>query len=224
MLRSHKMEEYLEAIYILNSEGETVLPSKIADYLNVSRPTVTQTVQRMTAAGFVRSNSSKEIMLTDEGLAMAESMVRKHRVLERWLNDELGLDWADAHVEAARLESSVSPLVLEQLYIRLGEPKTCPHGNIIPGTGYHHPHTIPLSDAPREKIFQVVRIVEIAEEDLDLLRFFHRSGLVPGGVVSILAAQSPYETDIPVSVNGQTVSLNQEVAARVLVTDAEPQA
>lgn len=224
MSRAHKMEEYLEAIYILDSEGETVLPSKLADYLNVSRPTVTQTVQRMTTAGFVRSNSSKEIILTEEGLAQAESMVRKHRVLERWLNDELGLDWADAHVEAARLEGSVSPLVLEQLYNRLGKPKTCPHGNIIPGSGYKHPHSFPLSDAPREKALKIVRIVEIAEEDLDLLRFFHRSGLVPGGIVKILAANNPYETDISVSAGDNTVTLNQEVATRIMVTEMDPQA
>ncbi len=220
MSRSHKMEEYLEAIYILNSEGETVLPSKIADYLNVSRPTVTQTMQRMTAAGFVKSSNNKEIQLTENGLTQAESMVRKHRVLERWLNDELGLDWADAHVEAARLESSVSPLVLEQLYVRLGKPNTCPHGNVIPGSGYQQPKCIPLSDVEREKAVKVIRIVELAEEDLDLLRFFHRSGLVPGGIVTILAAQNPYETDISVSVGDKTVSLNQEVAARILVTDA----
>jgi DtxR family transcriptional regulator, Mn-dependent transcriptional regulator len=224
MTRSHKMEEYLEAIYVLDSEGETVLPSRLADYLSVSRPTVTQTVQRMNAAGFVRSNSSKEIMLTDEGLTQAESMVRRHRVLERWLNDELGLDWADAHVEAARLEGSVSPLVLEQLYERLGQPKTCPHGNIIPGSGYKHPHSIALSDAPRGKTVEIIRIVEIAEEDLELLRFFHRSGLVPGGIVTPLAAQNPYETDIPVLVDGKTISLNQAVAARVLITDILPEA
>ncbi|WAH38458.1 metal-dependent transcriptional regulator [Alicyclobacillus dauci] len=222
MSRPSGMDAYLEAIYVLNAEGEQVLASKVADYLNVSRPTVSQTLQRMNQAGYVTSGDSKEIILTDEGISRAEDIVRRHRLLERWLTDQLGLDWADAHVEAGRLENSVSPLVESRLEELLGHPTTCPHGNVIPGSGYKQPEGVPLSEAKPDQTVEVIRIVEVAEEDLDLLRFLYRNGFVPGEKLR-LEAQNPYEAGVPVHVRGESISLDAAVAARILVRPAEAQ-
>jgi DtxR family transcriptional regulator, Mn-dependent transcriptional regulator len=214
--QSSTLDSYLEAVYVLDAEGEVVLASRVADYMGVSRPTVSQTLQRMTSAGYVTSGENKEILLTAEGKVRAEEIVRKHRLLERWLTDQLGLDWADAHVEAGRLEKSISPLVEGRLAELLGHPTTCPHGNVIPGTGYEQPKGIPLSDAAPGQEYEVIRIVELAEEDLELLRFLYRNGFVPGGTVKP-EPQSPYEAGIQVGVRGETISLDAEVASRVLV-------
>ncbi|MBX6351776.1 MAG: metal-dependent transcriptional regulator [Thermoflavifilum sp.] len=217
MGKTHGIEAYLEAIYILDTEGDTVSPSRLADYLGVARPTVTQTVHRLTELGYAKSGPDKVIQLTPRGQERAEAIVRRHRLLERWLTDELGLDWADAHVEAAKLEHSVSPLVEQRLFERLGHPTTCPHGNVIPGSGATQPRGIPLSDLPAPAAGRVVRIVELAEEDLDLLRFLHRAGLVPGERVRRLRPASPYEAGIQVEVRGATYALDEAVARRILV-------
>lgn len=218
MPKTHGLEQYLEAIYVLDAEGEVVFPSILADYLGVSRPTVTQTIQRMTAADLVYMNDSKDIHLTPVGQERAEHTVRRHRLLERWLTDELGLDWADAHVEAARLEHAVSPLVEARLFERLGHPTTCPHGNFIPGATDGQTPGIPLTNVIGPNDVEVVRIVELAEEDLNLLRFLHKTGIVPGAAIRVLPSQTEYEAGVQIAVQGKQLSLESRVASRVLVT------
>lgn len=218
MAKTHGTDEYLEAIYILQTEGETVLSSKLADYLGVARPTITQTVQRLTTQGLLKASPGKELALTEEGTRRAELVLRRHRLLERWLTDELGLDWADAHVEAARLEHSISPLVEERLAERLGNPLTCPHGNAIPGSGAKQLHGAALDEVETPAQVTVIRIVELAEEDLDLLRFLHQAGIVPGAVLTLDETKSPYEAGVRVSVGGEQYALDEKVAKRVLVS------
>ncbi|MBX5436508.1 MAG: metal-dependent transcriptional regulator [Alicyclobacillaceae bacterium] len=217
MPKTHGVEEYLEAIYVMEAEGGSVFASKLADYLGVARPTVTQMIQRLTAAGLVAAGEGREIALTQEGREKAETIVRRHRLIERWLTDELGLDWAQAHVEAGRLEHAVSPLVEARLYERLGRPTTCPHGNVIPGTGAVQPTGTPLTEVVAPARVKVVRIVEQAEEDLDLLRFLNQAGIVPGATLRVLRSHSPYEAGIQVEVDGRSYALDDAVARRVLV-------
>jgi DtxR family Mn-dependent transcriptional regulator len=217
MPRTHGIEEYLEAIYVLKAEGETVLPSVLADYLGVARPTVSQTVQRLTASGYVTTGDGREIVLTPDGRKKAEVIVRRHRLLERWLTDELGLDWADAHVEAGRLEHAISSLVEQQLFEKLGRPTTCPHGNVIPGSGAEQIPGTPLTNIEPPAVVRVIRIYEQAEEDLDLLRFLHRAGIVPGARLELVTRKSQYEAGVPILVQGQSYSLDEQVARRILV-------
>src|SRR2546421_11971670 len=102
---------YLEAIHYMEAEGEPVRSARLADWLGVSRPTVTVALRRMTRDGMIRLNSRKEIELTEQGTRAAASIVRRHRIMERWLTDVLGLDWVAADEEAARLEHAVSDVV-----------------------------------------------------------------------------------------------------------------
>src|SRR6266576_1681006 len=115
------------------SEGEPLRSARLADWLSVSRPTVTIGLRRMARDGMVRLTRSKEIELTAAGMKAAEAIVRRHRIMERWLTDALGLDWVTADEEAARLEHAVSEVVERRLFEVLGRPTTCPHGNPIPG-------------------------------------------------------------------------------------------
>src|ERR1700726_205627 len=130
---SEVIAHYLEAIYYIRAEGERVRSARLADWLSVSRPTVTVALRRMTRDGMVRLNAHKEIELTARGDQAAAAIVRRHRIMERWLTDVLGLDWVTADEEAARLEHAVSEKVEQRLYEALGRPRTCPHGNPIPG-------------------------------------------------------------------------------------------
>src|SRR6266508_3823829 len=105
---SEVVSRYLEAIYYMWSEGEPLRSARLAEWLGVSRPTVTIALRRMTRDGMVRLNGRKEIELTAQGAKAAAAIVRRHRIIERWLTDTLGLDWVAADEEAARLEHAVS--------------------------------------------------------------------------------------------------------------------
>src|SRR5260370_12011478 len=120
-------------MYYSRGEGEVVGSARLADWLSVSRPTVTVALRRMTRDGMVRLNAHKEIQLTARGDAAAAAIVRRHRIVERWLTDVLGLDWVAADAEAERLEHAVSEVAEARLYRKMGGTKTCPHGNPIPG-------------------------------------------------------------------------------------------
>src|SRR6266550_832875 len=142
---SEVVSRYLEAIYYMWSENEPLRSARLADWLGVSRPTVAVGLRRMTRDGLVRMNVRKEIELTAAGMTAAESIVRRHRIMERWLTDALGLDWVTADAEAARLEHAVSEVVERRLFEVLGRPTTCPHGNPIPGYSKAMPREVRLA-------------------------------------------------------------------------------
>src|ERR1700724_4739160 len=112
---SEVIAHYLKAIYYIRAEGEIVRSARLADWLSVSRPTVTVALRRMNRDGMVRLNAHKEIELTARGDNAAAAIVRRQRVMERWLTDVLGLDWGTAEAEAERLEHAVSEVVEETL-------------------------------------------------------------------------------------------------------------
>ena len=135
----------------------------------------------MQKEGYIRLARKKEIRLTSKGLAIAETMARRHRLLERWLTDVLGLDWSRAHDEAHRLEHALSPWSRSASPRLLGMPSTCPHGNPIPGMPAPEAHNpMPLSQAPEGQALAVDRITEEAEADRQLLRFLWESGDAAG--------------------------------------------
>ena len=188
--RSHPPSEviahYLEAIYYIRAEGETVRSARLADWLGVSRPTVTVALRRMTRDGMVRLNPHKEIELTRRGEAAAAAIVRRHRIVERWLTDVLGLDWVTADAEAERLEHAVSQVVEETLYRALGKPTTCPHGNPIPGHASMRANELRLSALKPGETGMITRISEVAQREAPpLLQYLHERGLKPGTHITV---------------------------------------
>src|SRR5919108_760794 len=126
-------QDYLAAIYDLAGSGKPVIGARLAKHMSVSAPAVTEAMHRMARGGYVRVGHGKELTLTPKGRQIAEVMARRHRLLERWLTDTLGLNWTDAHEEAHRLEHALSPRVENRLPGVPGLPGTCPHRNPIPG-------------------------------------------------------------------------------------------
>jgi DtxR family Mn-dependent transcriptional regulator len=178
---SDVIAHYLEAIYYIRAEGETVRSARLADWLSVSRPTVTAALGRMTRDGMVRINSRKEIELTPRGQTAAAAIVRRHRIIERWLTDALGLDWVTADMEAERLESALSDVVATKLHHSLGKPPTCPHGNPIPGVSTMRADEIRLSALAQGESGTITRISEVAQREAPpLLQYLHDRGLRPG--------------------------------------------
>jgi len=178
---SPAVEDYLAAIYDLTSSARPVIGARLAKHMKLSPPAVTEALSRMARAAYVRMGPHKEVTLTKKGKAMAEVMARRHRLLERWLTDILGLDWAEAHEEAHRLEHALSPKVEDRLAAILGMPSTCPHGNPIPGmAGPSSAHPFPLDQAQAGTTVVVERITEEAEADRKLMEHLWQNGVRPG--------------------------------------------
>jgi DtxR family transcriptional regulator, Mn-dependent transcriptional regulator len=211
---------YLEAIYYMDAEGERARSARLADWLGVSRPTVTVALRRMTRDGMVRLTSRKEIELTERGREAAAAIVRRHRIMERWLTDALGLDWVAADEEAARLEHAVSDLVERRLWEALGRPRSCPHGNPIPGHAELDPREVRLSALNRGALAVVNRISEVAEREAPtLLRYLLDRRLVPGTAVEVVEADAVGRT-LRLRVAKREVTLSHETAAKIWMVPA----
>ena len=208
-------EEYCEAIYELREDDVAVIQARIAERLDVSRPAVSEMIRRMEAEGLVTVLKGA-IRLTEDGLALAERVVRRHRLAERFLTDILGLSWAEAHVEAGRWEHVISDNVERAMTRVLGDPTTCPHGNPIPGTDYRPPDTTPLNELAIGTPFTVSRIPEELEFAPGLLEFLEDSSLQPG-ISGVVTAASPDGTTT-VEIDGKQVGIGTFAGSRILVT------
>lgn len=212
-------EEYAETIFELAEDGIKVIQARIADRLEVSRPAVSEVMRRMQADGLVAVDSGGEITLTDTGMRLATTIVRRHRVAERFLTDVLGLSWTDAHHEAGRWEHVISPEVEAAMLRLLQDPTTCPHGNPIPGSDYQEPgDAVVLAEVASGELFTVLRIPEELEFMPGQLAFLEASGLMPGRQATMLS-MAPDGT-ATVSVDGDPVGLGSDTVERIVVTAA----
>ena len=208
-------EEYCEAIWELKEDEVAVIQARVAERLGVSRPAVSEMIKRMHAEGFVALDGSA-INLTDDGLRLAEQVVRRHRLAERLLTDILGLSWADAHIEAGKWEHVISEPVELAINRLLKNPTTCPHGNPIPGSSYAAPDLVALSEIPVGESFTVTRIPEELEFTPGLLEFLEDAAVQPGHS-GIVTAVSPDGT-ATVEIEGRHVGIGSFAATRILVT------
>jgi DtxR family transcriptional regulator, Mn-dependent transcriptional regulator len=212
------VEDYLQLIYKMRQEHRPVLASRLAERFRVSLPTVLGTLQRMTRDGLVESDERRQIDLTARGLGLAESMVRRQRLAERFLVDVLGLDWADANVEAHMLEHAISPKVEARLNALLKSPTTCPHGNPIPGSAAAPAHDLAtLATGQPGESFVVERLAEDAEGDREFLLWLERHGVVPGRRLRVVEAERAAGT---ITLEGEVgaVTFGMSAAERVFGT------
>jgi DtxR family Mn-dependent transcriptional regulator len=210
-------EEYCETIFELREDDVEVIQARIAERLDVSRPAVSEMIRRMEKADLV-SIDHNAIKLTKEGAQLAESVVRRHRLAERFLTDILGMSWAEAHEEAGKWEHVISEPVEAAMMRVLGDPTTCPHGNPIPGSDYRAPDAVSLTELGVGDDFTVTRIPEELEFTPGLLEFLESSSLQPG-MSGTITASSPDGTTT-VEIDGKHVGVGSFASARILVTTA----
>ncbi|WP_419842765.1 metal-dependent transcriptional regulator [Candidatus Poriferisodalis sp.] len=212
-------EEYSETVYELAEDGVEVIQARIAERLDVSRPAVSEMIRRMRREGLVKVDDDAHISLTHEGEQIATTVVRRHRLAERFLTDILKLSWADAHHEAGRWEHVISPVVEQAMMKVLHDPNTCPHGNPIPGTDYEAPRDVtPLAQIDAGCAFTVQRIPEELEFEPGQLEFLEKSGLMPGRVGTMMSV-SPDGT-ATVGMSEGAIGVSAYTAERILVTSA----
>jgi DtxR family Mn-dependent transcriptional regulator len=211
-------EEYLEALFNLDEEGERVHTKDLADRLGLKAASVTEMVKKLAAEKLVEYAPYKGVSLTAKGRKAAAVLVRRHRLSERFLSDMLGVPWKDLHDEACKFEHVISEQVEEKLVEALGNPATCPHGNPIPeadGT---------MAEAKAEKMSSLAsgargKIVKITEESPDFLQYLGQLGLMPDARVEIEEI-APFGGPIVVKTKGASYALGRSVADHIYIERA----
>ena len=212
------VEEYLETMLSLAEEGIPVIQARIAERLGRSAPSVSEMLERLIDDGYV-SRQGRRLDLTESGRALAEKVVRKHRLAERLLVDVIGLEWHKVHREAGRWEHVISDDVEARLVDLLGDPATCPHGNPIPGSGSV---TAPVSTRPLAEVgsgerVRLVRISEEVELNLGSLTLLGEGGFIPGVVAVVGQRDGDDNLEVQVEGEDESLSLSPDLTDRLFV-------
>ncbi len=213
---SATIQDYLSLIYVMERDREPVVGSRLAELLGVTPPTVTNTLKRMTRDGLITMNKDGT-HLTENGWEAARVVMRRHMLME-WMMVKT-LPWSKLHSEAHRLEHAISAMTETALMEQLGNPKTCPHGNPLPGCEEATTAWIPLTEATQGETVTIRRIHELAEENAQLLAYLETRRIMPGisaRVVEIL----PFNQTVTIEVDDQPVTLGV-VAARYLFVEKQ---
>ncbi len=168
-------EEYLQIMFWLEEAGLPITGANVARAMQLSAPTVHEMVGRLERDGYVERATDKSLRFTPEGRQQASAIVRRHRLIERFLTDILGIPWDEVHEEAERLEHAMSPVLEERMLAAVGDARTCPHGH--PLTEGEREQGALLADVERGAAVLILRFENEAEE---LLHYLKEVGLHPG--------------------------------------------
>lgn len=215
---SSTIENYLSLMYVLERDKEPVLGVRLAELLNVTPPTVTNTLKRMVRDGLITMDKNGT-RLTKAGKQSARTVVRRHMLTE-WMMARM-LPWSKLHEEAHNLEHAISSQVESALFEEMGHPQTCPHGNPLPGCEKAVMDWIPLIEALPSQVAVIRRVHELAEYNLELLDFLEKKGLMPGAQVTVQEVL-PFNQTITLVIKGQSVTLGFAAARYLFVETAVP--
>ncbi|MGH2765793.1 MAG: metal-dependent transcriptional regulator [Actinomycetota bacterium] len=209
--------EYLEALYEMAEEGIPTQQARLAEWLDVSPASVSEAVKRLGKRGLVETGGDRRLRFTREGKRVAEALVRRHRLAERFLVEVMGLPWHLAHEEATEWGRAISERVEERMVDMLDDPPTCVHGNPIPGSSHPVDQSAlrPLHELSAGTRARLERLTEDLELELDVMRFFEESGLMPGARLRVLAV-APDGT-MTLEVAGEKVGLGSHLADNLWV-------
>ena len=212
------VEEYLETMLALAEEGVPVIQARIAERLGRSAPSVSEMLDRLIEDGYV-TRDRRRLSSTESGRALAEKVVRKHRLAERLLVDVIGLEWHKVHREAGRWEHVISDDVEARLVELLGDPATCPHGNPIPGSHSPSPSvpTRPLTEAGEGERVRLLRISEEVELNLGSLTLLDRGGFIPGAVAEVGRRDPDGTMELTVEGGTGAIRVSRDLSDRLFV-------
>ncbi|HVG27721.1 MAG TPA: metal-dependent transcriptional regulator [Acidobacteriaceae bacterium] len=206
-------ENYLKAIIEAESEGHTVIPALLAQWLDVSAPAVTKAVRRLREDGYLDATTEGPLKLTLRGREAARRTALRHHLVERMLSEVFGMEWHQIHAEAERLEHVISPAFEAKLIEKLGTAGDCPHGNrVLPETPAQLKRRglVTLSEALQGRAYIVASLYE---RDARLLEFLHSLGIGPGVSVSVLSRN--YDDTLRVRTPSGEITLGIAAANRV---------
>jgi DtxR family Mn-dependent transcriptional regulator len=213
---TRSVEDYLKSIYHLTSQGGFATTSDIAAMLEVAPPSVSGMMKRLSETGLIEHVPYRGVQLTHQGRHAALQMIRRHRILEVYLTQQLGYDWGDVHVEAERLEHAVSEKLIDRMAGALGDPRYDPHGAPIPTAAgeIEEAELVSLADAAMGATL-LLRQVGGGDENPARLRYLAEQGLTPGTRMRVVDRQ-PFNGPITVRIGSETRVVGQELALLLL--------
>jgi DtxR family transcriptional regulator, Mn-dependent transcriptional regulator len=224
--QGHSVDEYLETIYFLAfpigeyrpATGSTAIASRVAEMLGVSRASAGEMLKRLEAEGLVERGEQKEAILTETGVERAERVVRKHRLIERFLTDFMGYTAAESHVHADELGDTFTDDMVDRIDAKLGRPQRCPHGWPVDPDFEQRENSelVSLADLQPGREAEIVRL---AEHDGELLHWFYDEGFTPGTKVTLREAQ-PAAGQLKVALDGSERAIAEKAALGLYVRPA----
>jgi len=209
-------EEYLQILFWLQEARLPMTGANVARAMQLSAPTVHEMIGRLERDGYITRGPDRTIAFTDSGAEHAEGIVRRHRLIERFLTDVLGVPWDEVHEEAERLEHAMSPVLEERMLAAIGDAKTCPHGH--PFVAGARLAGVPLADV---EIGASVRVLRFENEAEDLLHYLKASGIEPG-LEGTLAERDEHKVVLRTA-DGGLCALTPSVAETVsVIADPSP--
>jgi DtxR family transcriptional regulator, Mn-dependent transcriptional regulator len=206
-------QEYLESLFWLFEAGLPMTGANLARAMQLSAPTVSEMLARLERDGFISRQSNRAISFTDEGRADAERIVSRHRMIERFLTDIVGVPWDDVHEEAEKLEHAMTPRFEAYIRSSVADAATCPHGHPI-NVG-HRVEGVPLADCQPGATIRILRLENEAE---DLLHYLKAVGVEPGLSGHVISSDDEV---VSIELDGTTTEITASVAETVSV-NADP--
>jgi DtxR family Mn-dependent transcriptional regulator len=215
------VEDYLKTILLEEprAPGERVPMGQIAAALSVAPGTVTAMMKTLADSGLVDYEPRGGVVLTGAGRQLAAHVVRRHRLVELFLVEIVGLDWSEVHAEAELLEHAVSERLIERIDELLGHPSVDPHGDPIPNRSGE------VENGARPSLLECptgvpLRVVRVTDQSVEFLRLVERSRLMPGSRLSVATRDEAADTvDLRLE-GGITLSLGHRAASKILVEPA----
>lgn len=212
---SKSVEDFLKAVYVLQQQTERVSTNALADALQISASSVTDMARRMVDIGLVDYKRYYGVLLTNAGEDIALNVIRRHRLIELYLVEELGYALHEVHDDAERLEHAVSDRFIEAIVKKLNNPQFDPHGDPIPSADgiIKQRELIPLTELPDETPGCVSRLIS---EDSVMLQHIIERGFKIDAQVKIVN-RDPFNGPLTVLINGETIIIGHSAANCILV-------
>ncbi len=214
------VEDYLKSILLAEQRApdQLVTTGQVATALEVAPGTVTSMVKTLAASGLVSYEPYSGVSLTPAGRQLALHVLRRHRLIELFLVQVMGMDWSEVHDEAEQLEHAVSDRLIERIDEMLGRPAVDPHGDPIPSAGgdVEEPQLSSLLKSPLGRPLRVARVID---QDPGFLQLVEREGLKPGSRLEVLSRDAAADTVVVARPDGEALSLGFRAASKIEVAE-----
>ena len=220
-MTSINTEDYLKAIYGISSgNGDLVSTTFLAEKLDVSKAAASEMAKKLSEKGLIDYTRYKGLRLTDDGETAALKVIRRHRLWELFLMNELGLSWSEVHDEAERLEHQTSEFLINKIDEYLDYPEFDPHGDPIPNSDGKLPELPEFKTLNECEISQKYKIVKVNDSNNELMKYFTRLGLTLNTEIKVLEKLS-FDNSVVIKVNGNEYALSEKISENLFVVESD---
>ncbi len=214
-MRNETVENYLKAIFQIESQKGNVSTTSLANWLGISAASVTSMIKKLSEKNLVHYQPYYGLTLASQGRKMAIQIVRRHRLIEQFLVQILDVPWDQVHDEAEKLEHALSEDLLNRIDALLRSPQADPHGAPIPNKEGVIPtrNIIPLTEL---QTGQLAIIAEVSDHNSALLRYLGKLGIYPGTKINLISKQ-PFGGPLTIELSGKEIILGLATASFIFV-------